>query len=87
MNERTIARLHKTGAPGFTALNGPIMQQKCACREKREGVLQRAAIDTSFTPEVPHIVHEVLHSPGQALDAATSVFTNSRFSHVFSGVQ
>ena len=36
---------------------------------------------------VPPIVHEVLHSPGQPLDAATRAFMEPRFGHDFSRVQ
>ena len=37
--------------------------------------------------EVPPIVHEVLRSPGQPLDAATRAFMEPRFGHDFSGVR
>ena len=37
--------------------------------------------------EAPPIVHEVLHSPGQPLDAATRAFFEPRFGHDFSGVR
>src|SRR5574341_43994 len=48
------------------------------CRKKREGTLQRAAIGPSPVHEVPSIVHEVLCSPGQPLDAATRAFIEPR---------
>jgi outer membrane protein OmpA-like peptidoglycan-associated protein len=50
------------------------------------GVLQRAAISSS-TVQIPPIVHEVLRSPGQPLDAATRTFMEPRFGHNFSGVR
>ena len=34
------------------------------CKQKRAGVLQRAAIDSSPMYDVPPIVHELLNSPG-----------------------
>jgi hypothetical protein len=37
--------------------------------------------------EVPRIVHDVLHSPGQPLDLATRAFMESRFGHDFSRVR
>jgi hypothetical protein len=37
--------------------------------------------------EAPPIVHEVLRSPGQPLDAATRAFMEPRFGHDFSGVR
>lgn len=57
------------------------------CRKKREGTLQRAAVNTPSTSSVPPIVHEVLRSPGQPLDAGTQAFMGSRFDHDFSDVR
>ncbi|MGC4098848.1 MAG: DUF4157 domain-containing protein [Nitrospira sp.] len=51
-------------------------------------VAQRAA--SSGTPgplAAPPIVHDVLNSPGQPLDASTRAFFESRFGHDFSRVQ
>ena len=50
-------------------------------------MLQRAAVNNSPTHEVPPIVHEVLRSPGQPLDAATHAFMAPRFGHDFSSVR
>ena len=50
-------------------------------------LLQRAAISPSPVNEVPPIVHEVLRSPGQPLDAGTRSFMEPRFGHDFSGVR
>lgn len=65
-----------------------------ACRQKREtGMLQRASTQpraAAFSPhpsEAPPIVHDVLRSPGQPLDAATRSFMEPRFGHDFSGVR
>jgi hypothetical protein len=73
-----------------------VLQRKCACgnhtvaggeceacRTKR---LQRAAISSPPVGEAPPIVHEVLRSPGQPLDAGTRSFMEPRFGHDFSGV-
>jgi Domain of unknown function (DUF4157) len=57
------------------------------CRKKREGMLQRAAVHSSHTYEVPPIVHEVLRSPGQPLDGETRAFMESNFAHDFSSVR
>jgi hypothetical protein len=62
------------------------------CRKKREPTaLQRAADHrSSFNARrsgVPQIVHEVLHSPGQPLDASTRAFMEPRFGHDFSHVR
>lgn len=57
-----------------------------ACKKNRDGVLQRVAISPSSVHEVPPIVHEVLRSPGQPLDAATRAFMEPRFGHEFGRV-
>lgn len=56
-----------------------------ACRKKRLAPLQRSA--TGPVVEVPLIVHDVLQSPGQPLDAATRAFMEPRFGRDFSGVR
>src|SRR5574341_383988 len=73
------------GAPG---LSGECEE----CRRKREaGLLQRAAVPPSafslHSAEAPPIVHEVLRSPGQPLDATTRAFMEPRFGHDFSQVR
>jgi hypothetical protein len=86
--------------PTITPITGGVLQRQCACgqhtpasseceecKQKREGTLQRAAINPSPVHEVPPIVHEVLRSPGQPLDAATRAFMEPRFGHDFSNVQ
>lgn len=70
---------------------GPVAECE-ACRKKGEsGMLQRkignpqSAIENDSS--VPPIVHEVLRSPGQALDPATRAFMEPRFGHDFSQVR
>jgi hypothetical protein len=63
-----------------------------SCRKKHvTGTLQRAAVQPSAPSpqpsEVPSIVHEVLRSPGQPLDAQTRAFMEPRFGHDFSQVR
>jgi peptidoglycan hydrolase-like protein with peptidoglycan-binding domain len=53
------------------------------CRKKRLS-LQRRAAKKQEPARVPPIVHEVLRSPGQPLDASTRAFMESRFGHDFS---
>jgi peptidoglycan hydrolase-like protein with peptidoglycan-binding domain len=53
------------------------------CRKKRLS-LQRRAANAQEPARVPPIVHEVLRSPGQPLDASTRAFMESRFGHDFS---
>ncbi len=83
-----------------TRNNGSILQRKCACgqhtiaggeceecRKKREGTLQRAAINAAPTNGVPPIVHDVLNSSGKPLDAGTRAFMEPRFGQDFSNVR
>jgi len=51
------------------------------------GSLQRKPSSTRSAPTVPPIVHEVLRSPGQPLDAATRSFFEPRFGYDFSRVR
>jgi len=77
-----------------------LLQRKCACgqqavaggeceecRQKREGVMQRAAVSVAPANGVPPIVHEVLGSPGQSVDAGTRAFMEPHFGHDFSQVR
>lgn len=57
------------------------------CKKKQQGMLQRAPVNNAVVSEVPPIVHEVLRSPGQPLDAATRAFMEPRFGHDFSEVR
>jgi len=49
--------------------------------------VQRAAVNSSPINAVPPIVHEVLRSPGQPLDAETRAFMVPRFGYDFGGVR
>lgn len=57
-----------------------------ACRKKREGTLQRAAIGSAPVGEAPPIVQEVLRSPKQPLDTTSRAFMEPRFGHDFSQI-
>jgi hypothetical protein len=86
--------------PSFAPVPTGFLQRKCACgqhsiaggeceecRQKREGTLQRAAVNTAPVNGVPSIVHDVLNSPGQPLDAGTRAFMEPRFGQDFSNVR
>ncbi|MFL5801675.1 MAG: DUF4157 domain-containing protein [Roseiflexaceae bacterium] len=61
---------------------------ECAeCRKKREGTLQRAAVNPSPVHAVPPVVQDVLRSSGQPLDAGARAFMEPRFGRDFSGVR
>ncbi len=77
-----------------------ILQRKCACgqltiaggecaecQQGSQEVLQRVAVSTAPVNAVPAIVHDVLDSPGQPLDAETRSFMEPRFGHDFSQVR
>jgi len=76
------------------------LQRQCACgegcsecqrdhpgQEHRGLQLKRVNGDTLGPTEAPPIVHEVLRSPGQPLDAATRAFMEPRFGHDFSRIR
>jgi len=76
----------------------PVLRRKCSCggssshegecQECKKKTLQRrAAGNPAETAIAPPIVHEVLRSPGQPLDAATRSFFEPRFGHDFSKVR
>src|SRR5262245_36123699 len=85
--------------PCFIPAHTGLLQRKCAacsnhaiggeCEEckKKTGLLQRRPANESSAGEIPTIVHEVLRSPGQPLDAATRAFMEPRFGYDFSGVR
>lgn len=94
MSEQAIAQAKPQSIQTtLTSVSHGILQRcsngvECAeCRKKRESNLQRAAVSAAPTNGVPPIVHDVLRSPGQPLDAGTRTFMESRFSHDFSGVR
>jgi hypothetical protein len=62
-----------------------------ACRKKREsGLVQRRLSQAAPLPRasvVPALVHDVLRSPGQPLDAASQSFMEPQFGHDFSQVR
>lgn len=78
-----------------------VLQRKCECgshtiaggacescqQDKSASHLQRAATNAGLDSDVPPIVHDVLRSSGQPLDAHTRSFFESRFDHDFSRVR
>lgn len=93
---RTLSEHHGASAGGEAAL----LQRKCACgqhtpgggeceecRKKRMGTLRRSAVGPPAREEAPPIVHEVLRSPGQPLDAAVREVLEPRFGRDFSQVR
>lgn len=100
MSAHVQAHTKAAPQPSFTSVQTGMLQRKCACgqhtvaggeceecRRKREGILQRAAVNTAPVNSVPPIVHDVLSSPGQPLDAGTRAFMEPRFGFDFSRVR
>jgi hypothetical protein len=97
MNQHTIAQQQKAITLSFMPVLSGILQRKCACgqhtvaggecAECRKKRLQRKTTGHTDPETVPPIVHEVLRSPGQSLDAETRAFMEPRFGHDFSRVR
>jgi len=80
---------------------GRLLQRRCACGRSGSGTeecracrggapLHRAPVSglgTMGARHAPQIVHEVLHTPGEPLDAATREFFETRFDHDFRRVR
>jgi hypothetical protein len=99
MRVQPESNVHHAAPPAGLA-HGPILQRKCACgqhthggaecdacRKKGDAKLQRRAIATPGPAFAPPIVHNVLRSSGQPLDAATRFYFEPRFGQDFSGVR
>lgn len=68
--------------------NRTIAGSKCAsCAKEKEETLQRSATDDQEIEGVPPIVHEVLRSSGEPLNASTRALMESSFAHDFSKVR
>jgi len=100
MNVRSLSQSKATSTESFTPVPTGLLQRKCAscgqhtiaggeCTEcgKKKQFLQRRSANQAEPSEVPSIVHDVLRSPGQSLDAGTRTFMESQFGHDFSGVR
>ncbi|HEX8397449.1 MAG TPA: DUF4157 domain-containing protein [Pyrinomonadaceae bacterium] len=98
MNNLESFQKLKTPSSTFTAAPSRILQRKCACGthtlaggkcedcKNKQGALQRKSSNNSQHSEVAPIVHEVLRSSGQPLDATTRRFFEPHFAHNFSQV-
>jgi len=90
---RMTAPLRHQDADGFTQPQDLAVQRECAQCEKDEEFPQKKEPPGQAGPvpddsqDVPPVVHEVLRSPGQPIDAATRAFFEPRFGHDFSHVR
>lgn len=88
---------HETITPSISLRQAGKLQRKCACgnhtvaggecAECRRKRLQCKAVDYRAETAVPSIVHEVLRSPGHALDSATRAIIEPGFGYDFSQVR
>lgn len=90
-----VLRIPDLAPVGTSAAGANTLQRKCSCgdsgngtcEECKEKKLQRSATASATTAFAPPIVHDVLRSPGQPLDAATRKFFEPRFGHDFGAVR
>lgn len=100
MSMRSRVPMKSSGllTPSLTPAPFGMLQRKCACGgssgtgqcagcNKKGMALQRRSVGQHESKTVPPIVHEVLHSPSQPLDAQTRAFFDPRFRHDFSQVR
>ena len=100
MSWQSQTQVKVAAQPSLIAGQTTILQRKCACgqhtvsggeceecRQKREQTMQRAAVSPAPVNSVPPIVHDVLSSSGQPLDAGTRAFMEPRFGRDFSQVR
>jgi hypothetical protein len=99
MNERSIEQRQRT----VEAVSNGLLQRKCDCGQhtvaggecdecgkkhvSRQRAHRNSELGTLNSGDVPPIVHEVLNSSGQPLDASTRAFFEPRFGHDFSRVR
>jgi outer membrane protein OmpA-like peptidoglycan-associated protein len=100
MAKRSSRRTNTTGGPERLPSPAPanLLQRKCACGgpagatgacaecEKTKRTVQRRSADEAEPTAVPPIVHEVVRSSGEPLDADTRASMESRLGHDFGDV-
>lgn len=99
MQHRAAEHNNASRETPMMALPG-VLQRACACGNHRagggecegcsktsKGMLQPKAFASNDVTEAPPVVHEVLNSPGQALNSETRAFMEPRFAHDFSSVR
>ena len=99
MSMRLQNQVKTTPTPSFTHTRTGLLQRKCACGgspgmagecaecRNKKPTLQRRSTNQTEPTTVPPIVHDVLRSPSQPLDANTRAFMEPRFGHDFSQVR
>ena len=86
--DRVADQVMRMPVPGSAIRSAPPqVSRKCDACEEEEKLQKKPAGPQAATGEAPAIVHEVLRSPGQPLDAATRAYFEPRFGQDFSGVR
>jgi hypothetical protein len=86
--DRVADQVMRMPGPGVSvAAAPPQVSRKCAACEEEEKLQKKPAEPQAAASEAPSIVHEVLRSPGQPLDAATRTFFEPRFGRSFEHVR
>jgi outer membrane protein OmpA-like peptidoglycan-associated protein len=99
MSRGVVARIQPQ-AEHFAHAPSRLLQRTCSCGQhttdqhggctecsKNRHALQREAVNRSEPQTAPRIVHDVLRSNGQPLDAGTRAFMEPRFGRDFTGVR
>ncbi|MEA2900088.1 MAG: hypothetical protein QOJ84_5703 [Bradyrhizobium sp.] len=85
--DRVADQVMRMPAPAISAAASPQVSRKCAeCEQEKKLQMKPAGVQIAGG-EAPAIVHQVLRSPGQPLDAATRSYMEPRFGHDFSHVR
>jgi hypothetical protein len=87
----------RSTTPALSPARPRLLQRTCSCGGKsssggecescKKKAMQRRASGGVEAATAPPLVHQVLRSPGQPLDAATRAFFEQRFGHDFSKVR
>ena len=86
--DRVAEQVMRMSAPeDFVGTAQPQVSRKCDTCEEEQKLQKKDAGPQAATREAPAIVHEVLRSPGQPLDAATRAYFEPRFGQDFSQVR
>jgi len=100
MSTRSLTPTVAAPVPAITPVRGTVLQRACdcgqhtvggaeceECKKKKKTPLQRQDTASGGPSVAPPIVHDVLSSPGQALDGDTRAFFEPRLGHDFSQVR
>ena len=87
--DRVADQVMRMPAPALSAANeSPVVRRKCAaCEEEDKNVQVKSDAQSAAGGDAPPMVHDVLSTPGQPLDAATRAFFEPRFGADFGGVR